>query len=145
MRTFIAGNGQFFLNLAMVFAKLALDCAAGVEGSPLLTAIARNGVEVGIRVSGTGDAWFTGPAAAPAPDAPLTETEQALAAIWREVLGVDAVRAGDDFFALGGHSLRATQVLSRIQERLGVTLPVKALFAAPTLAGRVLTAEAAAA
>jgi len=64
---FIAGNGQFFLNLAMVFAKLALDCAAGVEGSPLLTAIARNGVEVGIRVSGTGGAWFTGPAAAPDP------------------------------------------------------------------------------
>jgi hypothetical protein len=64
---FIAGNGQFFLNLAMVFAKLALDCASDVEGSPLLTAIARNGVEVGIRVSGTGDAWFTGPAAPPDP------------------------------------------------------------------------------
>jgi len=67
VRTFIAGNGQFFLNLAMVFAKLALDCASGVPGSTLLTAIARNGVEVGIRVSGTGDAWFTGPAALPDP------------------------------------------------------------------------------
>lgn len=65
--TFIAGNGQFFLNLAMVSAKLALDCAAGVLGSPLLTAIARNGVEVGIRVSGTGKSWFTGPAALPDP------------------------------------------------------------------------------
>ena len=52
VRAFIAGNGQFFLNLAMVFAKLALDCAADVPGSPVLTAIARNGVEVGIRVSG---------------------------------------------------------------------------------------------
>jgi hypothetical protein len=67
VRAFIAGNGQFFLNLAMVFAKLALDCAADVPGSPVLTAIARNGVEVGIRVSGTGDAWFTGPAALPDP------------------------------------------------------------------------------
>src|SRR4051812_12142106 len=67
VRAFIAGNGQFFLNLAMVFAKLALDCAAGVPGSPLLTAIARNGVEVGIRVSGTGDRWFVGPAALPEP------------------------------------------------------------------------------
>ena len=67
VRAFIAGNGQFFLNLAMVFAKLALDCAAGVPGSPLVTAIARNGVEVGIRVSGTGDRWFVGPAALPAP------------------------------------------------------------------------------
>jgi hypothetical protein len=64
---FIAGNGQFFLNLAMVSAKLALDCAADVPGSPLLTAIARNGVEVGIRVSGTGGRWFVGPAALPDP------------------------------------------------------------------------------
>ena len=51
----------------MVFAKLALDCAADVPGSPVLTAIARNGVEVGIRVSGTGDQWFVGPAALPDP------------------------------------------------------------------------------
>src|SRR3954452_9365273 len=67
VRAFIAGNGQFFLNLAMVFSKLALDCAADVPGSPVLTAIARNGVEVGIRVSGTGDQWFVGPAALPNP------------------------------------------------------------------------------
>jgi hypothetical protein len=67
VRWFIAANGQFFLNLAMVFAKLALDCAADVPGSPVLTAIARNGVEVGIRVSGTGDQWFVGPAALPDP------------------------------------------------------------------------------
>lgn len=64
---FIAGNGQWFLNLAMLFSKLALDCARGVEGSPLLTAIARNGVEVGIQVSSTGDQWFVGPAAMPGP------------------------------------------------------------------------------
>lgn len=64
---FIAGNGQWFLNLAMLFSKLALDCARGVEGSPLLTAIARNGVEVGIQVSATGDRWFVGPAAMPGP------------------------------------------------------------------------------
>ena len=69
VRAFIAGNGQFFLNLAMVFSKLALDCAADVPGSPVLTAIARNGVEVGIRVSGTGDQWFVGPAALPDPAA----------------------------------------------------------------------------
>jgi hypothetical protein len=67
VRAFVEGNGQFFLNLAMVFAKLALDCASGVEGAPLLTAIARNGVEVGIRLSGTGDDWFIGPAALPDP------------------------------------------------------------------------------
>jgi hypothetical protein len=66
---FIRGNGQFFLNVAMVFSKLALVCASGVEGSSLVTAVARNGVEVGVKLSGTGDAWFTGPAAAPDPAA----------------------------------------------------------------------------
>ncbi len=64
---FIAGNGQFFLNLAMVCAKLATVCASGVPGSPLLTAIARNGVEVGIQVSGLPGQWFVGPAALPDP------------------------------------------------------------------------------
>lgn len=64
---FIAGNSQFFLNVAMVSAKLALDCASDIAGSPLVTAIARNGVEVGIRLSGTGNAWFTGPAGLPDP------------------------------------------------------------------------------
>jgi hypothetical protein len=67
VKSFILGNGQFFLNLAMVSAKLAMVCAAGVPGSSLLTAIARNGVEVGIQLSGTGEQWFAGPAALPDP------------------------------------------------------------------------------
>jgi len=66
---FVRANGQFFLNVAMVFAKLALVCASGVAGSPLVTVVARNGVEVGVKLSGTGDAWFTGPAALPDPAA----------------------------------------------------------------------------
>jgi hypothetical protein len=66
---FIRTNGQFFLNVAMVFAKLALVCADGVEGSSLVTVVARNGVEVGVKLSGTGARWFTGPAAAPDPAA----------------------------------------------------------------------------
>lgn len=64
---FILGNGQFFLNLAMVAAKLATVCASGVPGSALVTVVARNGVEVGIKLSGTGERWFSGPAAAPDP------------------------------------------------------------------------------
>jgi hypothetical protein len=67
VRAFILGNGQFFLNLAMVSAKLAMVCASGVPGSSLLTVIARNGVEVGIQLSGTGSQWFVGPAALPDP------------------------------------------------------------------------------
>jgi hypothetical protein len=66
---FIRANGQFFLNVAMVFAKLALVCASGVAGSALVTVVARNGVEVGVQLSGTGGRWFTGPAAAPDPAA----------------------------------------------------------------------------
>ncbi|HEX6909837.1 MAG TPA: amino acid adenylation domain-containing protein, partial [Longimicrobium sp.] len=66
--------------------------------------------------------------------APRTRAEQGLAAIWAEVLGVEAVGAGDDFFALGGQSLLATRVISRVRAELGVELSVRALFEAPTLA-----------
>jgi Protein of unknown function (DUF1116) len=59
---FIAGNDHFFLNLSMAACKAMLDAAAGVPGSSLVTAMARNGVEFGVRLSGTGDAWFTAPA-----------------------------------------------------------------------------------
>jgi hypothetical protein len=59
---FIAGNDHFFLNLSMAACKAMLDAAAGVPGSSLVTAMARNGVEFGIRLGGTGDAWFTAPA-----------------------------------------------------------------------------------
>jgi hypothetical protein len=58
---FIAGNDHFYLNLAMPAAKAAADAAAGVERSSIVVAMARNGTEFGIRLSGTGDHWFTGP------------------------------------------------------------------------------------
>ena len=63
---FIAGNDHFFLNLSMAACKAMLDAAHGVPGSSMVTAMARNGVEFGIRVSGLGDRWFT--AAAPIVD-----------------------------------------------------------------------------
>jgi hypothetical protein len=59
---FVAGNDHFFLNLAMPAAKVTADAAAGVPGSSIVTAMARNGSDFGIRVSGTGERWFTGPA-----------------------------------------------------------------------------------
>lgn len=55
------GNDQFFLNLAMACNKLAADLADGIKGSTIVTAIARNGVEVGIRISGLKGRWFTAP------------------------------------------------------------------------------------
>ncbi|HEX6373940.1 MAG TPA: amino acid adenylation domain-containing protein [Longimicrobium sp.] len=67
-------------------------------------------------------------------EAPVGETEQALAGIWAEVLGVERVGRGDSFFALGGHSLLAVQVISRLRQVLGVEVALGELFARPVLA-----------
>ncbi|HEX2079996.1 MAG TPA: amino acid adenylation domain-containing protein, partial [Longimicrobium sp.] len=66
--------------------------------------------------------------------APRTPAEAALAEIWAEVLGIGGVGAHDDFFALGGQSLLAMRVISRVRAGLGVELAVRALFEAPTVA-----------
>jgi hypothetical protein len=62
---FGAGNEHFFLNVGMAACKAAMDAAHGVPNSSLVTTMARNGTEFGIRVSGLGDRWFTGPAQVP--------------------------------------------------------------------------------
>ena len=59
---FLHSNDHFFLNLTMPAGKSALDVAANVPKSSLVTVMARNGTEFGIRLSGTGDRWFTAPA-----------------------------------------------------------------------------------
>ena len=59
---FIAGNDHFFLNISMAACKAMLDAARGVAGSSMVTAMARNGVDFGIQVAGTGDRWFLSPA-----------------------------------------------------------------------------------
>lgn len=58
---FLGRNDHFFLNLSMAAAKATMDAAHGIEGSSVVTAMARNGTEFGIRLSGTGDQWFTTP------------------------------------------------------------------------------------
>src|SRR5262245_13866463 len=62
---FIAGNDQFFLNIAMAMGKSILDPVRGIERSTIVTAMARNGTEFGIRVAGGGDQWFTAPVEMP--------------------------------------------------------------------------------
>ena len=62
---FIAGNDQFFLNIAMAMGKAIMDPVRDIGGSSIVTAMARNGTEVGIRVSGCGDQWFTAPVEMP--------------------------------------------------------------------------------
>ncbi|WP_437561756.1 amino acid adenylation domain-containing protein [Sorangium sp. So ce542] len=66
--------------------------------------------------------------------APRTGLEQAIAEVWRAVLGVDRVGAHDDFFAIGGHSLSATRAAARLRDVLGVDVAVRSIFEAPTVA-----------
>jgi amino acid adenylation domain-containing protein len=65
---------------------------------------------------------------------PLTPTEEVLAGLWTQVLGLERVGIYEDFFELGGHSLLATQLMARIAKAFQMTLPLRALFEAPTIA-----------
>jgi amino acid adenylation domain-containing protein len=89
--------------------------------------------------------------ALPLPEAPALAVERyvapeglaanMMAEIWAEVLGVERVGAEDNFFDLGGHSLRATQVTSRIRDALGVEVPLQRLFETPTVRGLTAAVE----
>jgi len=63
--SFIGRNDQFFLNVAMAMGKALTDPARNIAGSSMVTAMSRNGTDFGIRVSGTGDRWFTAPVEMP--------------------------------------------------------------------------------
>ena len=75
----------------------------------------------GEELSGSGD------------DAPRTPTQEMLAGIWCEVLGLKQVNLSDNFFDLGGHSLLATQLSSRLKEAFRVELPLRKIFETPLL------------
>lgn len=62
---FISGNPHFFLNFSMAACKSATDTVNGLKNSTVVSAMARNGTDIGIRVAGLGDKWFTAPAGNP--------------------------------------------------------------------------------
>ncbi len=67
--------------------------------------------------------------------APRTPIEEILAGIWAEILDSDRVGMADNFFELGGHSLRATRVIARVHDVLGVDVAMRTFFEAPTVEG----------
>ena len=66
--------------------------------------------------------------------APATDLEKQIVAVWTEVLGVDRIGAHSDFFELGGHSIAALRVINRLQGHLQLTVSVRMVFEAPTVA-----------
>ncbi|HEX7333145.1 MAG TPA: amino acid adenylation domain-containing protein [Pyrinomonadaceae bacterium] len=75
--------------------------------------------------------------------APRTATEELLAGIWSQLLGVERVSVDGNFFELGGHSLLATQAVSQMRRAFGVEIPLRSLFEAPTAAGLAARIETA--
>ncbi|HXO42895.1 MAG TPA: phosphopantetheine-binding protein, partial [Thermoanaerobaculia bacterium] len=73
--------------------------------------------------------------------APRSEVETVLASICGEALGVERLGVDDDFFELGGDSLMAVRAIFRIRKAVGVELPVRSFFDAPTVAGLAALVE----
>lgn len=135
---FMADNNHFFLNLSMAACKASLDAAHGVECSTMVTAMARNGVDFGIRVSGLGDRWFIGPAKIPeglyfpgfseedaAPDlgdSAITETAG---------IGGFAIGAAPAIVKFVGGS--PEDALAYTEEMYGITLARNPSYSLPTL------------
>jgi hypothetical protein len=135
---FIGGNDHFFLNLAMPACKLALDAARDVPGSTMVVAMARNGTDFGIQVSGAGSQWFTAPALVPQGlflagygpqdanpdigDSAITETGG---------LGGFAMAAAPAIVRLVGGT--AATALASTRRMYEITLTEHPLFAVPTL------------
>ncbi len=72
---------------------------------------------------------------------PMSPTEETLAQIWRDVLRIERFGVRDNFFALGGHSLLVTQVMSRVQETFQVEMTMRQFFEAPTISSLAAVIE----
>jgi len=70
--------------------------------------------------------------------APRNAVEEMIADLWAQTLNVDQVGIHDNFFDLGGHSLMATQIISRLRQEFQVDFPLRRLFETPTIASLAL-------
>jgi acyl carrier protein len=116
---------RMLADLATVIERMVAEpgtAADGVPTSPLAGRLPQRTVAAAARVA---------PDAAVA--APRSESEHAIAAIWREVLGLEVVGIDESFFELGGRSLQLVLVSNRVQERFGRVVPIVALFEHPTV------------
>ena len=77
------------------------------------------------------------------PEPPRNRVEEALSWMWAEVLGVEEVGIHDDFFEIGGHSILASQLVSRMRETFQIELSLRTFFDAPTIArlAGIITAD----
>jgi acyl carrier protein len=73
------------------------------------------------------------PRFAAGPEEPRDDTDRAILAVWREVLDRPDLGIGDNFFDSGGHSLLVPQIVQRVNQALGVTLPLRSLFRSQTV------------
>jgi polyketide synthase PksJ len=122
-----------------------LERALGLAGEPellvsttdLATRVERamSGAALARSTSARAAAHHPRPALAVAYSAPHDGREHAVAQIWEELLGIQGVGIDDDFLALGGDSLLATELMARVRRHFAVDLPLRSFLAAPTVAG----------
>jgi len=74
-------------------------------------------------------------------EAPQSELESRLADLWQQVLGLDRVGRSDNFFSVGGNSLKSIQVLVRLKDAYGINVPVRDFFNAPTIGALAVVVE----
>ncbi|MEU5783362.1 SDR family NAD(P)-dependent oxidoreductase [Micromonospora lupini] len=131
----IAGEARW-TDAAVRAPIIAAPAGPDPTGTAVPPAPAPQAVTVHASSSGTADAD-------PAVTGVEGTVKERLVALWTDVLGVSAIADGDDFFSLGGNSLSAVELMSRIKEAFGVRLGVVAMFDQPTLGGfaRALAAE----
>ncbi|MEW5926515.1 MAG: amino acid adenylation domain-containing protein [Gemmatimonadota bacterium] len=122
----------------------ALERVLAADAGPQLRVGPRRPAPAGPR-PGAPDAdatlLYSRPALATPYAAPATETERRVAESWQSTLGIAQVGVHDDFFSLGGHSLFATQIISRLRDAFQVEVPLATLFGSPTVAGLAAAVE----